>query len=444
MKITIKNLPFLIADAVSFYLALFLALFIREGFSFNSLNFQNHLGSFSLMFLFTTIIFFILGLYDLSNLAKFFKYFQNLITGIAIFFILTTLYFYFIETSNISPKTILILFTIIFAVIDVFLREIFRRYLVKSQPLVNTLLIAKGNDAEELVAYLAENPQLGYKINNWVKEYNIQLLDEVIAENQNQVIVVPSQMKNDLFFGDKIYEKILKGTRVVLFSEFYENILNKVSIDELKENWFVEKIKTGDGLHDLIKRFMDIVLALIIFVITLILWPLLALLIKLSSHGSILFIKERVGLKEKRFHLYKFRTMHNGEEEKNMLKENFSEERKDGERVFGIGKIMRKMRIDEWPQVINIIKGELSFVGPRADFVDYYNLLKDKIPYYRIRTVIVPGLSGWAQIHDKFGDSVINARERLAYDIYYIKNRSLSLDIAIALKTLKTILTFSG
>ena len=149
-------------------------------------------------------------------------------------------------------------------------------------------------------------------------------------------------------------------------------------------------------------------------------------------------------LLEKKFILYKFRTMHDGGEEVNKLKEDFGAERGDDKRVFGFGKFLRRTRLDELPQVINVIKGNLSFVGPRADFVDYYNVLKEKIPYYQIRTIILPGLTGWGQIHDKFGNSTDSASERLAYDIYYIKNRSFILDLAISLKTLKTVLTLSG
>ena len=444
MKITIKNLPFLVIDAAAFYLALFLALGVRAGFNFNSVNFKDHFGPFSVMFFCLVIIFFVLGLYDLHNLSKLFKYIKSLLLGIGVFFLVATFYFYFQPTINVSQKTILIIFMIIFGGVDFGLREILRGYLIQSQPLSNVLLIAKGQDAEELAAYLDENRQLGYKINTWIKEYNIQKIDEAIEKNQNQVIVIPSQMESDRFFGSKIYEKILQGTNVVLFSEFYENILGKVSMDELKENWFVDKIKIKDGLYDIAKRFIDAALALAVLLITVIFWPIITMLINLSSKGPTFFIKERVGLKEKKFWLYKFRTMHNGNEENNKVKENFSEERGDEKRVFGVGKIMRKLRIDEWPQVLNILKGELSFVGPRADFVDYYQLLKEKIPYYQIRTITTPGLSGWAQIHDKFGDSVENARERLAYDIYYIKNRSFAMDLAIILKTLKTVLAFSG
>jgi lipopolysaccharide/colanic/teichoic acid biosynthesis glycosyltransferase len=220
--------------------------------------------------------------------------------------------------------------------------------------------------------------------------------------------------------------------------------MGKVSMDELQENWFLEKIKPKDGLYPLFKRIVDIGLAFIVFTITFLFWPFIIVSIKLSSKGPIFFLKERVGLREKKFVLYKFRTMRESEDLKNEIEENFSLERGDEKRIFPAGRLMRRLRIDEWPQTINVLKGDLSFVGPRADFTDYYNLLKKRIPYYQIRTIIVPGLSGWAQIHDKIGNSVDNAKERLAYDIYYLKNRSFIMDVAISLKTLKTILTFSG
>lgn len=315
---------------------------------------------------------------------------------------------------------------------------------MKSQPLTNVLLIGKGEDAAELASYVRENAQMGYRIETWMKEYDQKEVQRISSENKIGIFVVPYTLRNQKEFAAQAYRELLRGVEVIGFSEFYENVLGKVSMDELQENWFLEKIKPKNGLYSTVKRLVDIFLALFILVITLLFWPVIILGIKLSSKGPIFFLKERVGLRERRFRLFKFRTMHPGKEETNKINDNFSRERGDDVRVFSFGKWMRKIRIDEWPQVINVLKGELSFVGPRADFTDYYNILKEKIPYYQIRTIIVPGLSGWAQIHDKVGSSVDNARERLAYDIYYIKNRSFVMDLAISLKTLKTILTFSG
>lgn len=443
MKITIKNFPLLILDAVSFYLALFLSLAVRTG-GVKIDAFYFHLKPFAFPLLFLILTFFALGLYDLKNLSGLFTHSKLLITGVGVFFIIATLYFYFFPFESIAPKTILVIFSVMFGLVNFGIRETFRRYMIRSQPIIRLLLIAKGRDVEELVNYIEENPQLGYRVSKWIKEYNIKEIDQAMADNENPLIVIPSQMRGDQFFGEKIYEKILEGKEVVMFSDFYESIFGKVSLDELKENWFLDKVKPKDGLYGFFKRVVDVILAGLVIILSIAFWPIIALLIKFSSAGPTFFVKERIGLGERRFRLYKFRTMHSGRDEKNEVRENFSEERGDGRRVFMLGKIMRKVRLDEVPQAINVLKGELSFVGPRADFVDYYLLLKEKIPYYQIRTVVTPGLSGWAQIHNKTGDSIENARERLAYDIYYIKNRSLILDLAVSLKTLKTILTFSG
>lgn len=444
MRITIKNLPFLLIDLVSFYLALLVSLKIRLGENFSSEVLDFHFRAFGWPIVFLIILFFILGLYDIRNISRLFKYFRTWAIGLIIFFLFTTFFFYFFPETRISPKTILVLLTLVFGVVNFGLREILRRYLIKSQPLTEVLLIGKGGDAEELEKYIGENAQMGYKIETWIREYDIHAIDRALGENKANVIVVPSQLKGDKYFADKIYERLIKGTEVVSFSDFYETILGKISMDELRENWYVEKFKPKDGLYNLFKRLTDIFLALFVLITTIIFWPIIALIIKMVSPGPVMFLRERVGAGGKRFLLYKFRTMHNGHEEKTQVKENFAEERGDQKRIFGFGKIMRKMRIDELPQVINVLRGELSFVGPRVDFADYYELLKEKIPYYQIRTIITPGLSGWAQIHDKVGNSVETARERLAYDIYYIKNRSLLLDLAISLKTLKTVLTLTG
>lgn len=443
MKTTTKKLSFFIFDVLSFYFALFLSLLIRNTESFNWQLFKLHLWPFSFLLLFGLIVFYIVGLYDLRKFRRRMQRVKLFLTGVILFSVLAILFFYLLPYFDIAPKTILVLLIIIFGVLIFSFREFLCKHYLQSSPLMGVCIIGKGRDAEELVSCLTDNPQLGYKVLHWVHDLDLEVIKSLIGNGGYDVLVIPASLKSDRDMAERIYKQLLRGVEISSFSEFYEAIMGKVSIDELEESWFLDKIRPRNGLYIVAKRIEDSILAFIVLIITVWIWPLIILLIKASSKGPAFFLNKRVGRKEEIFTLFKFRTMSVGSDEFKKVGTEFGVAENDG-RVFGIGKILRKVRADELPQVINILRGELSFVGPRADFVDFYKLLKEKIPHYQIRTVIAPGLTGWAQVQDKYGSSVDGAIERLAYDIYYVKNRSFVLDLLIVLKTLKTILTFAG
>ena len=192
--------------------------------------------------------------------------------------------------------------------------------------------------------------------------------------------------------------------------------------------------------YETAKRFMDAVFAAILGTISLVFYPFLILAVKLNSRGPVFYKQKRIGQIGKTFEMLKFRTM-----------------RQDAEQLTGavwaadndpratrVGGFLRKTRLDELPQLWNIIKGEMSFVGPRAERPEFHEILKKEIPFYEERYLIKPGLSGWAQINFRYGSSVKDAAEKLQYDLYYIKNRSLFLDLGIALKTARIALQQSG
>ena len=164
-----------------------------------------------------------------------------------------------------------------------------------------------------------------------------------------------------------------------------------------------------------------------------------ALVIKLSSRGPVFFSQTRVGFKGRAFTLYKFRTMHNNAE-----KQGAQWARDNDPRVLPIGHFLRKSRIDELPQCWNIFKGDMSIIGPRPERPEFTSELTNDIPYYDLRHIIKPGLTGWAQVNYPYGASTEDALRKLQYDLYYIKNYSLFLDLNIMLRTLITVFQRSG
>ncbi|MBZ9569449.1 sugar transferase, partial [Patescibacteria group bacterium] len=182
------------------------------------------------------------------------------------------------------------------------------------------------------------------------------------------------------------------------------------------------------------KRGFDILFSLFGLLITAILFPFIALAIKIDSPSPMFYSQKRVGKDGKIFTIYKFRTMKAGAE-----KEGPRWASSDDPRITRVGKVLRAIYIDEFPQFYNILKGDISFVGPRPERPEFVKQLKKKIPYYGVRHLVKPGFTGWAQINYHYGASVEEAREKLQYDLYYIKNRSFFLDLGIILKTIKII-----
>ena len=189
--------------------------------------------------------------------------------------------------------------------------------------------------------------------------------------------------------------------------------------------------------YDIVKKVGDIVLSIPVAIVFFILSPFVYIAIKLDDKGDVFISQKRIGKDNKLIHIYKYRSMTQNDGGV-WLPENDN-------KVTRVGYFLRKSRIDELPQVLSVLKGDMSFVGPRPDIIDLGNRLEKDIPYYTIRNVIKPGLSGWAQVNqEKPPQSVEETKIRLSYDLYYIQNRSLGLDIKIVLRTIKTLLSRVG
>lgn len=233
----------------------------------------------------------------------------------------------------------------------------------------------------------------------------------------------------------------LKGVSIEEGETFDERMTGKIPLDHLKPSWMV----FSDGFKSLrsrkvLKRILDICLSVFGLIFSSPIILVTAVLIKLESKGSAIYKQLRVGEHGKEFDIYKFRSMRQDAETGTgpVLAKT------DDDRITRIGRIIRKLRIDELPQLINVIKGDMSFVGPRPERNHFTNKLKEVIPYYEMRNVVKPGITGWAQIKYPYGATFNDALEKLQYDIYYIKNMSPLLDIMIFFWTIKVVLTGKG
>jgi sugar transferase (PEP-CTERM system associated) len=266
---------------------------------------------------------------------------------------------------------------------------------------------------------------------------NCDSLRDIALKAQAEVIVVALSERRGVFPLRDVLTCKLNGIQIMDAPSFYELTQNKLMLELITPSWFI----FSDGfqrttIFSICKRAVDIVLSSVGLLLTLPFFPLIALAIKLDSSGPVFFRQERVGNWEKPFMLFKFRTMSQDAEKGTGA----VWAKKNDPRVTKLGKFFRGSRIDEIPQLINVLKGDMSFVGPRPERQEFVDKLKLVIPYYSKRHFIKPGLTGWAQVRYPYGASVEDAVEKLRFDLYYIKNVSPFLDTLIFFETIKVVL----
>ncbi|HDH31171.1 MAG TPA: exopolysaccharide biosynthesis polyprenyl glycosylphosphotransferase [Candidatus Wolfebacteria bacterium] len=435
----IKTIIIFLGDIAILYGSLALTLLLRYGPSNFQESFLTHLKSFSLIFIIWLLVFYLADLYQNKTLKNNFSLARSIIPAITISAIISVIFFYaFTPLFNLTPKTNLLIFAFIFGIIDFIWRALMIKILIKSGWRTNLLIIDNSETITKITSYLESNPQFGYDIRHWLKEdlnnNNLKNLEKTISDNEIDIIIIPPNIiKKNISVVKFIYKLLPLKISVIDSASFYELIFQKVPIDELEESWFIEKITTRRHVYDAAKRTMDVILASLLCIILLPLIIIIAILIKATSRGTIIYKQKRTGKNGKSFTLYKFRTMRTNQDGPLWTA-------KDDKRLTFIGKILRHTHLDEFSQFYNIIKGDISFIGPRAErseLVEQYQ----KLPYYDMRHIIKPGLTGWAQVNYQPSVSLEEAFEKLQYDIYYIKNRSLFLDFLIILKTIKYLFT---
>lgn len=240
--------------------------------------------------------------------------------------------------------------------------------------------------------------------------------------------------------SEALIKNKLAGFPVVELAQLVERESARIPLDYVNIQWFLQKFDVIDRDYFRASRLFNVVLAVLLLVVLFPLGFLIALLHKCFSRGPLFFVQERMGLHEKPFKLIKFRTMV-ADAEKSGAR--FAD--KDDPRITRIGKFMRRFRVDEIPQLLNVIKGDMSLVGPRPEREVFIGELSGQVPYYRLRLLVPPGLTGWAQINGVYaGHNIKEHKEKLEFDLYYIKNRSIFMDLLILLQTIRTIFLGKG
>lgn len=442
----VKIFLLIISDIVIFYISLGLTLLTRYIFIGRELltlysSIPLHLFPFTIVFLFWLIIFWIAGLYDINKLRNEEFFYKMLITTFCVNAIIATAFFYFVPYFIITPKINLFIDSGFTIILIYFWRRYFNRWAGKALK-IEVVFLGASSEILELKDLFNKNPQLGYEVTGILAPDNFLEMENLWRAKKFSLIVPAEKFDNSQKLTNLLFRYFKKGVIVSDLDKFYEEITSRIPISIIQEVWFLENLaETEKKLYETIKRLLDLLFGIVLAIFTAVIFPVVAFGIKIFDPGPIFRRQLRVGKNGKNFTLVKFRSLPISVE-KNMINKMHKPDTKE---VTTFGKFLRKSHWDELPQVWNILRNEMSFIGPRPEKPEFVERLSQKIPFYEMRQLAKPGIAGWAQLHNpNAGPSLKETMEKLQYDLYYIKNRSIFLDLSIILKTLKILISGAG
>ncbi|MEK7610105.1 MAG: exopolysaccharide biosynthesis polyprenyl glycosylphosphotransferase [Patescibacteria group bacterium] len=439
----------IIGDLIAYSFSLVLALTIRYGQIPSRILFMDHIISFSILFVVFIIVSFSAGFYDKQSAFILGKV-QRILFQVQIVNFLIGIAFFYFAPVVIAPKANLFLYFIISTIILFIWRVIMFPVINMSRKQL-AIIVGTGEDIKDLYDEINTNSRYGLIFKQHIQpqssvDQTVSKIAEAVKSSGASIIVADLHDKNIESAMPFLYSLIFSGTQIIDASKLYESVFDRIPLSMVGERWLVENSAMALGsrrVYDTLKRLMDIIIAFITGLISLVFYPFVYLAIKLEDKGNVFISQERVGKNGKPILITKFRSMTS--DDSGSYGENGG---KSILKVTSIGKCIRLTRIDELPQLWSVIKGNQSLIGPRPELPALTKVYEKEIPYYNVRHLIKPGLSGWAQIshqaHPHHAVAVNDTRDKLSYDLYYIKNRSLMLDIRIALQTAKSVLSRQG
>ncbi len=443
-----ETLALFFGDLLILYAALLLTLLIRYGAS--AFDFKRmlllHLVPFSILFVLWTLVFFIAGLYEKHTLFLQKQLPQLLSRALMVNVIVAVLFFYFIPAFEITPRINLFIYLFVSSFLLFFWRR-YRLERLRSGDQQSAVIIGSGEEMNKIISEINHNPRYRIKFNfsiDVAASASVGSQDVIrrIKDEHISLVVVDMHDSRVASLLPHLYDLLFCGVQFIDMYKLYENMFDRVPLSLIRYHWFLEHISLVSPRHtyDFLKRTMDSIISLALTVLSLPLYPFVYMAVLLDDAGPLFVFQDRVGLGNKTIRTIKFRTMSRDDAG--------LPEFKQGNKMTRIGAFLRKTRIDELPQLWNVLQGEMSLIGPRPELPALVEVYEREVPHYNIRHLIKPGLSGWAQLYHKTPPKVdansAQTEVKLSYDLYYLKNRSFWLDIKIALKTIKVLLSRSG
>lgn len=302
--------------------------------------------------------------------------------------------------------------------------------------------LQKSDPSVDLVGYYAGPNEAVAEVSAWgVLSPNKSLTDIVLEQQVDEIVIALAERRGGSMPLRELLDCKLHGVRVVDIATHFEKTLGQIRLDSVSAGWLI----FGDGFSQgifrtMVKRVFDIVCALVLLCLALPIMLVTGILILLESGGPILYLQERVGLGGRLFNVVKFRSMRTDAEKDGKPRWAST----DDDRITRVGRIIRKLRIDELPQLFSVLNGDMSLVGPRPERPYFVDKLTQEIPYYAVRQSVKPGVTGWAQVRYHYGASVEDSAEKLQYDLYYVKNHTLFLDLVVLFETVGVVIMAKG
>jgi exopolysaccharide biosynthesis polyprenyl glycosylphosphotransferase len=435
-----------VGDFLFYFMSLWLALSLRSGTVVTLDTYIKHAVPFGILFVLWTLVYYIAGLYDKHTLIITSRLpsvsFNAQITNSVV----AVVFFYLFPAFGITPKTILFLFVIISFLVCIIWRVYGVRLLGKADR-ERALLIGSGDEMRELFTHVNESRSYGVE---FVSSIDVDRMEGIVVDTDIVELVYKENIKLIAidFSNEKVrpllphlYNLMYAKVQFIDSHKIYEDVFDRIPLSLVTYSWFLEHISVSPKFtYDFLKRAFDSIVACVLGIISLIFYPFVMLAIALEDGGSPFIFQERVGQNNRLVKIIKFRTM--------SVNDTGEGEAKRDQKITRVGKFLRASRIDELPQLWNVVKGDISLIGPRPELPNLVKLYEKEISFYNVRHLIKPGLSGWAQLYQKtppkFATDYVETKVKLSYDLFYIKNRSFLLDIKIALKTIKVLLSRSG
>ena len=402
--------------------------------------------AFSPIFFITIIAYFVSSLYEVPSLMTTIARTKTIIRLHCISFMFGLSIFYAFPIFGITPKVVLIIQIILFTFLQICWR-VYISHHIRTNKKRKALLIGDAPIFLELKETVNGNPQSSIVFAEHIEVNSplltgttIDALKAVLKENEISLLVVDVKNEKMIPLLPYFYDLVSDGIIVYDVTRMYEDVFRRMPLSSVGYFWFFENVTLNMRLYEFFKRCIDIIIAVLVGIIWIIIHPCVAFLIKREDDGPVFLSNQmRIGRNGKHIKLIKYRTMSHDDEGV------WLKEKGNKNHVTKIGYYLRRSRIDELPQVINVLRGDISLIGPRPDIIDLGNKMAKEIPFYMIRYSVQPGLSGWAQtLQDIPPQSAEETKIRLMYDLFYIKNRSFILDLVVLLRTIRTLLMRSG
>jgi len=447
--IPVRTLVLLIGEALIVWTSFLLgAVYEFRQDSYLVLNYE---GGYIKLFIFTGVVLLCshwFDLYDTGRLnAKGELYFRLLMVPGVLAFILAGVAYVrpnYLLGSGSSAVGLLILTVALFG------WRLGFAWLVQLPILVERVyVLGTGERAQRLVQGLRQNPELGVEIASWTgrmegavtRDSVAAHLMEVVQKQKIHRVIVAMPDRRGTVPMRELLDLRMQGVKIEEATSWLEKMSGKIEVENLYPSWLV----FGEGFRRstifiVVRRVISIIISLIGLILVLPLFPLIMLAIRLDSKGPVFYTQARAGKAGRIFQVVKFRTMRQDAEAANGPQWAGDHD----PRVTRVGKFLRASRLDEIPQLWCVLKSDMAFVGPRPERPEFIEWLSKEIPYYGMRHMVRPGLTGWAQVKYKYGSTVEDAREKLQYDLFYIKNASIGLDLLIMFLTIKTVLLGRG